>query len=127
MFTVKVLTASSGLSQAYVPTVYPPFHRRYITNEQRKSEDFSITEDDIQEVRQDIRSFISQSLLHSAQYLTWQLIQVRVAGHPEEECDGGAGQQEGGRNTRQEEQEYGETDTEGLPDQQDRGQTNIIF
>jgi len=31
--------------------------RRYITNEQRKSEDFSITEDDIQEVRQDINSF----------------------------------------------------------------------
>ena len=31
--------------------------RRYITNEQRKSEDFSITEDDINEVRQDINSF----------------------------------------------------------------------
>jgi transient receptor potential cation channel subfamily C len=31
--------------------------RRYVTNEQRKSEDFSITEDDIQEVRQDISSF----------------------------------------------------------------------
>ena len=31
--------------------------RRYITSEQRKSEDFSITEDDIQEVRQDINSF----------------------------------------------------------------------
>merc|ERR1719483_285578 len=31
--------------------------RRYITHEQRKSEDFSITEDDIQEVRQDISSF----------------------------------------------------------------------
>mgnify|MGYP001169796583 CR=1 FL=1 len=31
--------------------------RRYITSEQRKSEDFSITEDDIQEVRQDISSF----------------------------------------------------------------------
>ena len=30
---------------------------RYITSEQRKSEDFSITEDDIQEVRQDISSF----------------------------------------------------------------------
>ena len=31
--------------------------RRYITNEQRKSEDFTITEDDINEVRQDINSF----------------------------------------------------------------------
>jgi len=31
--------------------------RRYITHEQRKSEDFTITEDDIQEVRQDISSF----------------------------------------------------------------------
>eukprot|EP00090_Calanus_glacialis_P035354 TRINITY_DN60378_c0_g1_i1.p1 TRINITY_DN60378_c0_g1~~TRINITY_DN60378_c0_g1_i1.p1 ORF type:complete len:1252 (+),score=238.87 TRINITY_DN60378_c0_g1_i1:183-3758(+) len=31
--------------------------RRYVTHEQRKSEDFSITEDDIQEVRQDISSF----------------------------------------------------------------------
>lgn len=31
--------------------------RRYVTNEQRKSEDYSITEDDIQEVRQDISSF----------------------------------------------------------------------
>ena len=31
--------------------------RRYITSEQRKSEDYSITEDDIQEVRQDISSF----------------------------------------------------------------------
>merc|ERR1712098_937113 len=31
--------------------------RRYITHEQRKSEDFSITEDDINEVRQDISSF----------------------------------------------------------------------
>ena len=31
--------------------------RRYITSEQRKSEDYSITEDDIQEVRQDINSF----------------------------------------------------------------------
>ena len=31
--------------------------RRYITQEQRKSEDFSITEDDINEVRQDINSF----------------------------------------------------------------------
>ena len=31
--------------------------RRYITEEQRKSQDFNITEDDINEVRQDIRSF----------------------------------------------------------------------
>lgn len=31
--------------------------RRYITHEQRKSEDFTITEDDINEVRQDINSF----------------------------------------------------------------------
>lgn len=31
--------------------------RRYVTSEQRKSEDYSITEDDIQEVRQDISSF----------------------------------------------------------------------
>ncbi|XP_059081823.1 transient receptor potential protein-like [Tigriopus californicus] len=31
--------------------------RRYITEEQRKSQDFNITEDDINEVRQDINSF----------------------------------------------------------------------
>ncbi|XP_040567143.1 transient receptor potential protein isoform X1 [Lepeophtheirus salmonis] len=31
--------------------------KRYITEEQRKSQDFNVTEDDINEVRQDIRSF----------------------------------------------------------------------
>ena len=39
--------------------------RRYITAEQKKAEEFSITEDDVSEIRQDINKFRSEPKMHN--------------------------------------------------------------
>ena len=38
--------------------------RRYITAEQKKAEEFSITEDDVSEIRQDINKFRYSTTIH---------------------------------------------------------------
>ena len=54
--------------------------RRYVTAEQKKTEEFSITEDDVSEIRQDINKFrlVAKKISHNFLCYNVDIFQIRI-------------------------------------------------